>query len=122
MTKVEHVTIPVSGLNLVADVVGPLDGPAILFLHGSGQTRQSWRRALDEAKKRGFRAVSLDLRGHGDSDWASDGNYAIDKFRGDVNEVVEYMGGAPVLVGASLGGLIGMMIAIASPPKISALV
>jgi pimeloyl-ACP methyl ester carboxylesterase len=126
MAAVEQVTIRVSELSLVADVVGPAQSlastPTLLFLHGSGQTRQSWRSALDEAAKRGHRAMSFDLRGHGDSGWAPDGKYGLDRLAADIREVISQMGAPPILIGASLGGMIGMMIAADPPPKLSALV
>lgn len=118
----EQLSIRGSDLTLAADAAGPVNAPTILFLHGSGQTRQSWSSALTEAIKRGYRAVSLDLRGHGDSEWAPDGQYSLDRFAADVREVIKHIGGEPILVGASLGGIISMMIAAAPPPKVSALV
>lgn len=109
-------------LTLAADAVGPADAPTILFLHGSGQTRQSWGSALEEARARGYRAISLDLRGHGDSDWSPDGQYTLDRFAADIRRVIERLECEPIVVGASLGGLIGMMIAAAPPPRMRALV
>ena len=47
MENLERLTIRGSGLNLAADSVGPAGAPSVLFLHGSGQTRQSWGSALD---------------------------------------------------------------------------
>ena len=91
-------------------------------MHGSGQTRQSWGRALEEAAKRGYRAFSLDLRGHGDSDWSPDGKYTLDAFTADVRQAIEHVGGEPILVGASLGGIIGLLIAASPPPLVRALV
>ena len=121
MVTVEQLSIPGSDLNLVADAAGPADAQKILFLHGGGQTRQSWRGAVERATKRGYRAVSLDLRGHGDSDWAP-GGYSMESFVADVRQVIQHIGGEPVLVGASLGGLIGMLIAATPPPRLRALV
>jgi pimeloyl-ACP methyl ester carboxylesterase len=118
----QRLTIPGSGLQLVADVVGAANAPTLLFLHGSGQTRQSWGGALTEAGKRGYRAISLDLRGHGDSDWSPDGNYTLDGFAADVRQAIEYLGGEPLLVGASLGGIIGLLICAAPSPPVRALV
>jgi pimeloyl-ACP methyl ester carboxylesterase len=115
-------TLPGSGIRLVADVVGPANAPTLLFLHGSGQTRQSWGGALEVAAKRGYRAISLDLRGHGDSDWSPDGKYTLDSFAADVRQAIEYLGGAPIVIGASLGGIIGLLIAAAPPPPLRALV
>jgi len=122
MMAIERLTIPGSGLQLAADATGAADAPAILFLHGSGQTRQSWGTALAQAAKRGYRAVSLDLRGHGDSEWSPDGKYSLDSFVADVRQVIGHIGGEPVLVGASLGGIVGMLIAAAPSPPMRALV
>ncbi len=123
MKAVERLTLRGSGLDLVANAVGPAHAATpILFLHGSGQTRQSWDRALDEAAKRGYRAVALDLRGHGDSSWSPDGEYTLDRFAADVRQVIEQIGGEPILVGASLGGLVSMLIAAAPPPVVRGLV
>jgi pimeloyl-ACP methyl ester carboxylesterase len=122
MEDVARLTIPGSGLQLVADVVGPANAPTLLFLHGSGQTRQSWGTALKQAAQRGYRAISLDLRGHGDSDWSPDGKYTLDSFAADVRQAIDYMGGEPIIVGASLGGIVGLLIAAAPSPPMRALV
>jgi pimeloyl-ACP methyl ester carboxylesterase len=122
MDPVESLTLRGNGLDLAADAGGPVDGPTILFLHGSGQTRQSWRRALREAAARGYRAISLDLRGHGDSNWSPDGRYGLPVFADDLREVLRQIGPAPVLVGASLGGLISLLVSSAEPSPAGALV
>src|SRR5579864_296114 len=122
MDNVARLTLPGSGLRLVADVAGAADAPTILFMHGSGQTRQSWGRALEEAARRGYRALSLDLRGHGDSDWSPDGKYTLERFAADVRQAIDYLGGEPILVGASLGGIIGLLICASPPPPVRALV
>ncbi|MDR7154333.1 pimeloyl-ACP methyl ester carboxylesterase [Sphingobium xenophagum] len=67
MSAIERQTLRGEDVDLAADVTGPADGQPLLFLHGSGQTRQSWGKALVEAARHGFRALSMDLRGHGDS-------------------------------------------------------
>src|SRR5579863_7386437 len=114
-TELTRLTLPGSGLELVADAVGAPDAPTLLFLHGSGQTRQSWGRALEEAARRGYRALSLDLRGHGDSNWSPDGQYTLDRFAADVRQAIEHTGGEPIVIGASLGGIIGLVIAASAP-------
>ena len=121
-TELTRLTLPGSGLELVADAVGAPDAPTLLFLHGSGQTRQSWGRALEEAARRGYRALSLDLRGHGDSDWAPDGSYTLERFAADVREVIVHLGTEPIVVGASLGGIVGMLIGATPPPTLRGLI
>lgn len=122
MPPVASMILPGAGVNLIADVAGPEDGPKIVFLHGSGQTRQSWGSALEAARKRGYRAFALDLRGHGDSDWSPDGKYSLDLFAEDLRRVIEHLGDAPVLVGASLGGLASMLMTALPLPAVHALV
>lgn len=51
----------------------------------------------------------MDLRGHGNSDWAPDGDYQIDAFARDVETVVAHLGAAPIVVGASLGGMAALV-------------
>ena len=120
--ELEQISLRGSHLNLAADAAGPADAPTLLFLHGSGQTRQSWSSALAAAIQRGYRAISVDLRGHGDSEWSPDGEYSLDKFAADIRSVLEQLDDEPIVIGASLGGLIGMMIAAAPPPRLRALV
>src|SRR5262245_20613719 len=93
------------GNRLAADVAGPDDGPPVVLLHGGGQTRHSWGTTQAALAGRGWRAYSVDLRGHGDSEWAADGDYSLDAFAGDVLTVATSLGRPPALVGASLGGI-----------------
>jgi pimeloyl-ACP methyl ester carboxylesterase len=104
------------GLELAADAYGPGDGPPVLLLPGGGQTRHSWDGTARLLGDKGWHATTVDLRGHGDSDWAADGDYSLDAFAADVRDVARATGRAhrraPALVGASLGG-ISSLIAIA---------
>jgi pimeloyl-ACP methyl ester carboxylesterase len=101
------------GLDLAADAYGPDDGPPVLLFPGGGQTRHSWDGTARLLGNKGWRATTVDLRGHGDSDWAADGDYSLDAFAADVCDVARATGPRPpALVGASLGG-ISSLIAIA---------
>jgi pimeloyl-ACP methyl ester carboxylesterase len=97
------------GLELVADVRGDADAWPVLFLHGGGQTRHAWGKTADAVAAEGWRAVTLDLRGHGDSQWAPNGDYSFTAFCADCVAVVDQLGRPPVLVGASLGGMSAML-------------
>ncbi len=97
------------GLELVADERGdPNDWP-VLFLHGGGQTRHAWGRTAEEVARKGWRSVSLDLRGHGESDWEPSGDYSFTAYCADCIAVADQLGRPPVLVGASLGGMSAML-------------
>jgi pimeloyl-ACP methyl ester carboxylesterase len=92
------------GVNLVADEAGPRDGPAVILLHGGGQTRHSWSGAMVALVGRGYRVVNFDARGHGDSDWSQAGRYSLDDRVGDLQTITSQLSVPFALVGASLGG------------------
>jgi non-heme chloroperoxidase len=97
-----------AGVEIAADEAGPSGGPPVLLLHGGGQTRGAWGGAVNEGARRGYRMISLDLRGHGESGWAEDGDYSVEALAQDLALIVEQLGEPPVVVGASLGGLTGL--------------
>jgi pimeloyl-ACP methyl ester carboxylesterase len=97
------------GLELVADVWGDPGAWPVLLLHGGGQTRHAWGSTAARVAAEGWRTVALDLRGHGDSQWAPNGDYSFTAFGGDVVAVVDQLGRPPVLVGASLGGMSALL-------------
>ena len=93
------------GLRLVADAYGSADDPAVVLLHGGGQTRRSWRGAARALSAAGRYVIAPDLRGHGDSGWAADGRYDLEAFAEDVRAVLRELPTRPVVVGASVGGM-----------------
>jgi pimeloyl-ACP methyl ester carboxylesterase len=119
MERIEYEGV---GITIAADALGAKDAPPVLFMHGGGQTRQSWGKAITQAAAHGYRAVSVDLRGHGESGWSPDGKYSIEAFAGDIRKIIATFNQPPVLVGASLGGLTGMMLAAYPPPQVRGLV
>src|SRR5204863_1796686 len=96
-------------IHLVADVWGDDDDWPVLLMHGGGQTRHAWGSTAQTLASHGWRAVSLDLRGHGDSEWALNGDYSFTAYGADCVAVVDQLGRPPVLVGASLGGITAML-------------
>src|SRR5690625_4193734 len=93
------------GITLTADIAGSPPATSIILLHGGGQTRHSWDKLARRLARQGYHVISLDLRGHGDSDWAPDGDYSLDACAADVRAAVSALPGPPVLIGASVGGL-----------------
>lgn len=97
------------GLTLHGEAQGPAGAPEILFIHGLRQSRLSWDRQLSDPLLAGFRIVTFDLRGHGDSDKPSTpGAYSDpDVWADDIAAVIRTAGlRRPVLVGWSLGGFV----------------
>jgi pimeloyl-ACP methyl ester carboxylesterase len=81
----------------------------VLLLHGGGQTRHSWQRTAERLARSGRTAIALDARGHGDSDWHPGQDYSLDAFVDDLVGFVSTLDRAPVLVGASLGGITSLV-------------
>ncbi len=96
-------------IHLVADVWGDDRDWPVLFMHGGGQTRHAWGHAAETIARSGWRAVSLDQRGHGDSEWALNGDYSFTAYATDCVAVADQLGRPPVLVGASLGGIAAIL-------------
>ena len=117
------------GNRLTGDVYNA-DEPhsVVLLAHGGGQTRHSWGGTAKALQKQGITAVTIDQRGHGDSDWVESAAYGFHSFADDMSRVVQHLrkktGFKPAIVGASLGGLAGLFAsgADAGRENISALV
>ena len=102
--------------------IGPAR-PSILFLHGGGQNRHSWKNTCQILADEGLHVVALDSRGHGDSDRAPNANYTVDALCADTLLVLEQIGRPTILIGASMGGMTAMPVAYqAGPEKVTKLV
>lgn len=91
--------------------------PTIVMLHGGGQNRHSWHKTGQVLADRGFHVVALDTRGHGDSDRAPDADYALETLAADTAAVIDAIGRPVVLIGASMGGLTGILVADQAGPQ-----
>jgi pimeloyl-ACP methyl ester carboxylesterase len=115
-------TFPVDGLRLSALEWGERDRPAICFLHG-GSAHAHWFDAVAPAFAERCHVLSLDQRGHGESDWPSASAYATPDFAGDLLAVIDALGWhRMVLVGHSMGGHNAMSFAAWHPGRVRALV
>ncbi len=94
---------------LAAEVAGSAQAPPVILLHGGGQTRHAWAGTALRLADAGFLAIALDARGHGDSQWAADGDYSADAMVGDLACVRASLHSPPALVGASMGGLTSLL-------------
>jgi len=115
--------VSADGATLVGERFGDAAAPAVLFAHGFGQTRQAWAGAAQALAVSGWQAITFDARGHGESDRVPGGAYHLDQFIADLDGLARSLPQPPVLVGASMGGLLGITVAGASVhPPLRALV
>jgi pimeloyl-ACP methyl ester carboxylesterase len=101
---------------ITADVAGPPDGTPVILLHGGGQTRGAWGGALAEGARRGFHMISVDLRGHGESDWSPGADYSMAAHAADIRAITGALLAPAFLVGASLGGMASLSYAAMGHP------
>ena len=102
-------------LSIAGEQWGHRTAAPVILLHGGGQTRHAWGTTLRVLGSR-WHGFSMDLRGHGDSEWAPDGDYTLEAFARDIHAVATSLPTPPVLIGASLGG-ISSLTAIADHPR-----
>jgi 3-oxoadipate enol-lactonase/4-carboxymuconolactone decarboxylase len=99
---------------------GPESAPVLLFASSLGTTHAMWD-AQAEAFREEFRVLRYDHRGHGDSP-APPGPYTVDELADDVLELLDALGiGRVSFVGLSLGGAVGMRLALRAPERIERL-
>jgi pimeloyl-ACP methyl ester carboxylesterase len=106
----ERVDFDGAGVRLAGEqwAAAPSKG-VLLLLHGGGQTRHSWKRTAARLAQAGWTTITLDTRGHGDSGWASDGDYSMDALVGDLRAVAAQLAESPIVIGASMGGLTALV-------------
>ncbi|MCP4689920.1 MAG: alpha/beta hydrolase [Desulfobacterales bacterium] len=113
--------VEIRGLTLHYLEWGAAGDPALICLHGLTGQAGAWE-TFARGMGRRARVIALDLRGHGESQWAPDG-YPMAEYVSDLVAFIDHLGLATVnLAGLSLGGLISMRCAALHPDRIERLV
>lgn len=110
------------GTKIAYDVTG--SGPAVILLHGGGQTRQVWHRAgYVERLASELTVITIDIRGNGDSDKPQEVSaYHFERINEDVLAVADAVKALRfVLWGFSYGANVGRYLASRSD-RVSAMV
>lgn len=117
--------LDIEGGRIAYDEIG--SGPLVVLSHGIGDRRQAYRFLAPQLAAAGYRVVSADLRGHGDSSmgWKSvTGTEAITRtdIAGDLLALIGHLGGPAVIVGHSISGGAATIAAAQRPDLVSAIV
>jgi pimeloyl-ACP methyl ester carboxylesterase len=96
-------------------------GPLVVCVPGMGELRSSYRRTVPALVAAGCTVVTMDLRGHGDSD-ATFSRYDDVAAGGDVVALLEHLGAPAVLVGNSMGAGAAAWAAAERPDLVTGLV
>jgi pimeloyl-ACP methyl ester carboxylesterase len=101
---------------------GPADAVrTVLMVHGLNEQLHTWDPIAAPLAEQ-YRIALIDLRGHGESEWARDG-YTVDKFVEDLHRFVDFLDAGPVdYVGHSLGARVGIAFAAEYPGDVASLV
>ncbi|MGH8050162.1 MAG: alpha/beta fold hydrolase [Arenimonas sp.] len=111
INKLRHQWMADDGVALIGEEVQAGKDPCVLFAHGFGQTRQSWTGAQSALAAEAVGSIAWDMRGHGESARNPDAlHYQAEQFAEDVHLLSRQFKQKPMLVGASMGGLTGMMV------------
>ena len=110
------------GIRLIGAVEGGDDAPLVMLLHGGGQTRHAWSGTVGRLVADGFAVGTYDARGHGDSSWSADRDYSLPAHARDLTAVLRAIGRPGALVGASMGGISGLLAVPMIPDLARALV
>src|SRR4051812_31377153 len=111
-----------TGLTTTVSDDGDGDGSSpVLLLHGWAGSRRSFAALLPLVSRR-VRAITVDLRGHGDADKPPTG-YDLGTLAADVVATLDALEiPRAVLVGASSGGYVAQQVAVTAPERVAALV
>lgn len=95
-------------------------GPAVVFCHGFPEMALSWRHQVEAVAEAGYRAIALDMRGHGASDRPQDlAAYAVTQTVGDVIALLDHLGiDRAVMVGHDAGTTTAYHAALMRPDRI----
>jgi pimeloyl-ACP methyl ester carboxylesterase len=114
--------IRIGGLQMHYLDWGSKGKPPILFLHGGALTAHTWDLCC-LALRDDFHCLALDQRGHGDTGWASDGDYSIAAQVGDIRGFIDKINlDKFVLVGMSMGAINALACAVNHSDRLSHLV
>jgi len=114
--------VAANGLKLHYQEWGSPAAPPIIMLHGFGVSGHMFDEFAERMQDR-YHLIALDQRGHGDSEWASDGDYSRSAFIADLEAFRDALGIERfVLMGHSMGGLNAVSYAVSHPGRVRALI
>ena len=101
---------------------GNLDKPPMLLIHGGRDHARNWDWVAQDLR-RDYRIIAPDLRGHGDSQWAVGGEYALVEYVLDVAQLLDALDLFPItIIGHSLGGAIALQYTGTYPDRVKKVV
>jgi pimeloyl-ACP methyl ester carboxylesterase len=101
---------------------GNRDRPPLLLVHGGRDHCRNWD-WVAQALRDEWHIIAPDLRGHGDSQWSTDGSYTLAGYVYDLAQLIHQQRLAPVtIIAHSLGGVVALRYAGVYPATVARLV
>lgn len=116
--------VAIDGLRLRVQDYGSVGKPPMLCVHGGGANGH-WFDFVAAGFNADYHVRTVDLRGHGDSDWdrATPPNYNYTRHAADIHELTEKLDLRDfVLVGHSMGGMVSIVYTSTFPGRAKALI
>ena len=108
----------INGINIHFESTG--EGVPLLLIHGLGSSTKDWDAQVADFS-RYFKVITVDLRGHGQSEKPAS-PYSIPLFAEDVATLVRQMGEAAHVAGISMGGMVALQLAVDFPELAKSLI
>ena len=104
------------------DLIGDPDAPVICMTHSLTSDHGMWAEQVPVLLAAGFQVLRVDMRGHGGST-PTKGDYSMEELAADVVSVLDALGftSGVHLIGLSMGGMIGQVIAADYPGRLASL-
>lgn len=113
--------IEVGGITIKYELSGPESAPVVVCSHCLAGSMAIWDPQMDALRKK-YRVLRYDLRGHGGSS-APDEAYTMEMLAADVAGLMDELGIEDVhFMGISMGGMIGQVLALMVPERVSSLI
>jgi pimeloyl-ACP methyl ester carboxylesterase len=115
--------VTAADVQMFVQEAGPLSGPVVVLMHGTGAWSETWRATLDALGAAGWRAIAIDLPPFGYSERPRGGRYAKADQGARIVGLLETLDlRSAILVGHSFGGGPTVEAALRAPARVRGLV
>ena len=114
--------VTVNGLNIHYLDWGSAGKPPLILLHGIARTARTFDHVAPHFTAN-YHVLAVDMRGHGDSAWDSQGSYVVEDYVKDIAALIAHLKLRNIVLwGNSTGGRVAQMIAGLHPDLVTAVI
>jgi pimeloyl-ACP methyl ester carboxylesterase len=113
--------LEVGGGRIACELTGPERGALVVLVHGTGDTRKTYRFLAPALAAAGYRVAAMDVRGYGEST-AAWPDYLAASVGADVVALIRRLGRPAIVIGHSIACASAVWAAAAAPADVRAVV